>query len=852
VPTARILRALSRIVPAGSRVTWLAEWEGECAFILKRGASAFVLPRRLIAAAVHAAYLRLETFTMRDLLRDLRFAARTFGRQPMLTLTVAVTFALGIGANAALYSVMRATLLKPLPLADQGRLVVAWQVSASGGKGVFSYPDYRDWLDTAVSIDDATAMSSGDALASGFTDADRVRYRSVTSSFFKVTGLPVRGRVFTDADAVPGAERVVIVTEDFAARLGGPDALGASFLLNGVPRRIVGVVPVDPVGALYPAPAEVILPLMFSPQVVDGRGNRNFSVLARLSAGATVDQANRELAAFIGAQGQRFPETNAGRGGYVTTLKNEMASATGRSMWLAGLVTGIVLLVACANIAGLLLARNAERAREFAVRAALGAGKWRLARQLLAESGLLAAVGGAAALVTLALSSTLLASRLPTTLPRRADVHVDGVVVLVTLGLSALTALVAGLPAAIAASSSTAAAFGSYNRHRRLRKVLVAGQFAAAVCLIVCVALLSASFIRMQRIDPGFSPDRVVTMQMNIPRQYNSAEAAQSFVDRTIAAVEAKPGVERAGLFGPVPFSGFVNGWIVGSPGITFATPVRTDRYTTTENSMSLMGVQLLKGRLLEGADFTAAGARNVVIDEIFAKQVFGDVDPLGRQIQLDANPLLTVVGVTRHIRHYGFDEKSRPQVYVSFAYDPINWLNLVVRTQGGDTDAVIREVRRAVLEVDAAAPPYQAVTIRTLIDRSVADRLTASTLAAGLAFVTLFIAVAGLYGATSFAVERRTREIGVRVALGAQRVEIARLILLEAAGVTLAGLAVGLPMAFAGARLIKSMLFNTAPFEPALYGAVAVGAMAVGMVAAYGPARRASAVDPLIALRNE
>jgi predicted permease len=369
---------------------------------------------------------------------------------------------------------------------------------------------------------------------------------------------------------------------------------------------------------------------------------------------------------------------------------------------------------------------------------------------------------------------------------------------------------------------------------------------------MVCVTLLSVSFIRLQRIDPGFSPDRVVTMQVNIPRQYNTPESASAFVSRAITAVEAKPGVARAGLFGPVPFSGHVNGWVVSSPGLTFAAPVKTDRYTTTENAMALMGVTPLRGRLLEGADFTASGASNVVIDEIFAKQVFGDADPLGRQIQLDKNPLLTVVGVTRHIRHYGFDEKSRPQVYVSFAYDPISWLNLVVRTKGDDPDAVIRDVRQAVLEVDPAAPPYEAVTIRTLIDRSVADRRTASTLAAALAGVTLLIAVAGLYGAMAFSVERRTREIGVRMALGAQRRGIAKLVLWEAAGVVLAGLAVGLPLAFAGARLIKSLLFNTAPFEPAMYAAVAFGALAVSLAAAFGPARQASAVDPLVALRNE
>lgn len=821
-------------------------------FAARRGASTLHISRRLLAAVVHAVYLRFETFSLRDLVGDLRFAVRTLARQPLLTLTVAVTFALGIGANAALYSVMRATLLKPLPLADQQRLIVAWEVNAKGGKGVFSYPDFQDWRNSATRIDDAAAIGSADGIVSGVTDADRVHLRSVTPSFFKVTGAPVRGRAFTDADAVPNSERVVIVTQAFAARFGERDPLGATFQLAGIPRRIVGVVPVDPVGALFPEPAEIIVPVALTQQVVEGRGNRNFAVLAHLKDDASVVQANSEFMALMGRLGSVYPETNAGRGGFVRTLKDELASGTGRSVWLAGLVTAIVLLVACANIAGLLLARNAERVREFAVRTALGAGRWRLARQLLAESAVLAIVGGGGALVTLAFSSAFLASRLPSTLPRRADVHVDLVVILVTLGLSILTALVAGLPAAVSASSSTAAAFGNYGRSSRLRNLLVAGQFAAAVTLMVAVTLLSVSFVRLQRVDPGFSPDRVVTMQITIPRQYKSADAQSAFVNRTIAAVESRPGVERAGLFGPVPFSGHVNGWNVASPGIAFATPVKTDRYTTTENSMALMGVSLIRGRVFEGADFTPAGATNVVIDDVFAKQVFGGGDPIGRQIQLDSNPLLTVVGVTRHIRHYGFDETSRPQVYVTFAYDPISWLNLVVRTKGGDPDAVIRDVRQAVLEVDPAAPPYEAVTIQTLIDRSVADRRLASSLAGALAGVTMLIAMAGLYGAMAFAVDRRTREIGVRMALGASRTSVARIVLVEAASVALAGLAVGLPLAFAGAQLIKSFLFNTAPFEPAMYAAVAVGAMIVALTAALAPARRASAVDPLVALRSE
>jgi predicted permease len=414
-----------------------------------------------------------------------------------------------------------------------------------------------------------------------------------------------------------------------------------------------------------------------------------------------------------------------------------------------------------------------------------------------------------------------------------------------------VTALIAGLPAAVSATSAGANRFGGYSRAARLRQVLVAGQLAAATALLVCVTLLATSFARLLRVDPGFAPDRVVTTQVSIPRGYTET-TAPAFVDRVIASVEAKPGVAAAGLFGPVPFSGYVNGWDVSAPGVDLQKPVKADRYTTTPNAMALMGVTLVRGRMLEGADFTPQGRFNVVVDELLARRVFGDADPLGRTIRLDQNPLLTIVGVTRHVRHYGFDETPRPQLYVSYAYDPVSWLNLVVRTRSTDSESVIRDVRRAVLEVDPSAAPYEATTIRTLIDRSVADRRTASTLAGALATVTLLIAVAGLYGAMTFSVQRRTREIGVRAALGADRGRILRLVLAESARVTVAGLALGLPLAFAGARLIANYLFDTRPFDPAIYAVVTIGALAIATAATLVPAQRASAIDPLTALRGE
>ncbi len=717
-----VLRALARVVPSPQRASWRAEWLAEMQFIAARGASRATIARRLGSAAVHASFLRKESIRMFDttgLAQDVRFALRLARRQPSLTFTVVVTLALGIGANTALYTVLRGAILRPLPIPSANRVIVAWQSNGAGNDSApFSYPDYRDWAQSAQSLSLTAAFTNANGIVTGVADADRVRVASVTPSFYALTGLSVRGRAFTDADMVPGADRVAIVSDAFVrSRLGGAEPIGTTFELDGVPRRIVGVVAADPLAAVFQPAAELWVPVLLRPQVAEGRGNRNFTVLGRLRDGATVEAAGSELTGVMNRLAAEFPQTNARRGGRVVTLDEQLSGRVRSSLWLAALVTGVVLLVACANVAGLLLVRNIERAKEFTLRAALGAGRRRLARQILIESTLFSVIGAAAGLGVLVALTAFMQSHLPDVLPRRSEIAVDPAVIGVALLLSLATAVASGLPAAWFASPATAA--GSTSRHSGagllLRRVLVSAQLAAAVLLLICGGLLVRSFQRIQHVDPGFAPDRIATMQINVPGSYRTADAVLAFVDRLTAAVNARPGVDRAALFGPVPFSGNVNGWEVTAPGIELPAVVKTDRYTTTEGAMSLMGVSLVRGRLLEGADF-APGAQKAVIDELFAARVFGDVDPIGRRIQLESNEPLTIVGITRHVKHYGFDEKSRPQLYVPLAYDPSDWLNLVVRSRSADAAALIADVRRAVLETDPQAPPFEAVTVRTLM----------------------------------------------------------------------------------------------------------------------------------------
>jgi putative ABC transport system permease protein len=855
-----LLRILGILVPGHARAAWLAEWGAEMHAGHARGIGRITLARRLGAAALHAAWLRKETvsagFSSTGFALDLRLATRLVARQPALTIAVVLTLALGIGANTALYTVLRASIFRPLPVRNADRLVVAWQVNAAGAeRSPFSYPDYADWISSAQTIDQAAAFSRGNGIATGVPEADRVNLASITPGYFSLVGGAVRGRAFTADDSVPGSERVVIVSGAFVRKqLAGGEPLGRTFQIDGVPRRIVGVVESDPLAAVFEPAADVWVPLLLRPQVVEGRGNRNFSVIARLKDRATAADASAEFDALMTRLAALHPQTNAKRAGYVIPLTEQLSGRVSRSLWLAGIVTGIVLLVACANVASLLLVRNLERAREFTLRAALGAGRGRLARQILIESSLFSVLGAAAGLGVLCFLTPILVSYLPATVPRRDEIAVDPVVAGAALLLSLVTALAAGLPAAWITSRASAAK--SEDRHTGsglvLRRALVTMQLAAAVLLLVCGGLLVRSFVRIQSVDPGFSPERVATMQISIPRAHADPAASVAFAERMIASVESRPGVERAALFGPVPFSGHVNGWSVTADGITLPSVVKTDRYTTTAGAPSLMGVTLVRGRFLEGADFTLAGAGNAVIDDVFAARVFGEADPIGRQVKLESNRPLTIVGITRHVKHYGFDEKARPQIYVPLAYDPSSWLNLVVRAKGDDAAAIIADVRRAVLETDPNAPPFEAVTVRTLMDRTVGDRRVASSLAAALAGVTLVIAIAGLYGAMSFSVQRRTREIGVRVALGATRASVSRLILGESARVAALGVAAGLVAAVFCARLLRSFLFNTTVYDPATYAVVALLLAGVTIMAAAGPARRAASVDPLTALRTD
>ena len=835
------IAALSWLVPGERRREFRAEWRAELA--------GDPTARRALGALPDAWFLCRQPWSADLILQDLRYAGRLLRRDRALTVAASITLALAIGANAAVFSVLEAVMLRPIPARDPSRLVVAWQTAVNGTRleAVFSYPDYEDWRATARTVERTALITWSTATVTGAGEAERLRAAAVTAGFFELLGVRVDGRAFEPGDEAAGAERVIIVSDGFRRKhlADRPQPLGALVTLNGSPRRVVGVLNADPLDGVFGAASDVWMPIQQRPQL-QGRGNRNFTALARMAPGATPHAVQAEFAQLMDRLAREYPETNTGRGARVVTLSDQMARGSRDGVFLAAAAAGVLLLVACANVAGMMVARGLTRAREFATRAALGATRFRLVRQLALEALVLASVGAASGLALFQWSVPAIVSRLPASTPRTALVGWSPRLLLFGIAIAALAAVLAAIPAAWRVTRAAAAAGHTGDGHRA-RATLAALQIASASVLLVIAGLLVASVMRLQRLDAGFPVDRTLTMQLQVAGpSYRTSEAAIAFVDRLLARVEAIPAVERAAVLDPTPFSGHVNRWDTTSDA---GVPVfKTDRYLATTSVFDVLGVRATRGRLLAPSD---AGTNAVVVDDLFAARAFPGLDPLGRSFRLDRNEPRLVVGVVPHIKHYALDEEPRPQVYLPFASDPTDWLNLLVRTRG-DAAAAIADVRQAVRDTDPNIPPYDATTLSASVRRSFVDRELASTLALLLGAITLIVAGAGLYGTMEFLVARRAREIGVRIALGAAPSSVVGMILRNAGRVVLVGAALGVVMSAMAVRAVHSLLFETSGFDPRVYGIVALLLSVVALAAAFAPARRAARIDPIAAIRSE
>jgi putative ABC transport system permease protein len=812
---------------------------------------------------------------METLLQDVRYSVRTLVKSPGFTAVAVLALALGIGANTAVFTVVDAALLRPLPYDEPDRLVHLWETKLQDqfSQHEASYPDFLDWQENTRSFEGlAGYMDGGSVTLAGRDEPERIKATVVTPNFFDLLGAaPILGRTFQPEDAQRGAEPTVVLSYGLWQRHfgGDPGALGQTLAFNGTSYRVVGVLPagfrfakvgeVEAWGALVPSERQL--------------ARRNLywlKIIARLAPDVTLEQAQAEMSREAGRLASEYPDSHTGIDIAVVPLHDEIVGrAKPILIALLGAVA-FVLLIACANVANLLLARSAARQKEIAVRAALGAGRRRIARQLLTESFVLARAGGAAGLLLARWGVDLLVAAVPgsliSSMPYLRDLAIDWTALGFTLAVSVATGLVFGLAPAVQVSKpDLLEALKEGGRavpgpgRSRLRNALVVSEIALALVLLVGAGLMAESFARMMQVDPGFDPENVLAVQVPLASEkYSEPNHVHAFHRQLRERLEALPGVKGVGLVDLVPIAGgggntgsfSVKGRPAPAPGEEIEANVRT----ISPNYFDVMRVPLVRGRAFDERD--SAGAPAVLVNRTLAARAFGDLDPVGQSITFDFDPQRTpyeIVGVVGDEKVGSLDASTTPVIYFSALQDTPQYASVVVRT-AGDPEKLVGAVRSEVRALD----PTLALGTTVTMEDAIADSPSAflrrypALLAGALAAVALLLAVVGIYGVISYTVAQRTHEIGVRVALGAGRGDIYRLVIRQGMVLALAGVGAGTLAALGLTRFLSGLLFGVSATNPVTFSGVAVLLMAVALLACYVPARRASRVDPMVALRYE
>jgi putative ABC transport system permease protein len=815
------------------------------------------------------------------LFQDLRYALRLLRRSPGFTVLAVLILALGIGANTSIFSVVSAVLLKPLPFAEPDRLVLLWEdASSTGGSARVTVApgNYVDWKARSRSFEDMALFNGLQAYnLTGAGDPERLAGIRATANLFSVLRLtPLLGRTFSASDEGEGATPVVVVSQTLWMRrfAADPSLVGRDIVLDGVKHTVIGVVPP---GFRYPnKDVEVYVPASFSPQELAERNNHALWVVGRLKPGVTLAQAQAEMTAVAQSMATDYPQTNRNLGATVAPLRAELARGAdllgesdvrGTLFVLLGAV-GTVLAITCANVANLLLARSTTRRKELAVRQALGANRGRVLRQLLTESTVLASLGLALGVAFSAASLGYLARLVPGTLPRGTAPTLDWRVLCFTGGITLLTVVLFGLAPAVAAArvDFTDAVRKRIGRGAGARRMLagnalVIGEIGLTVVLLAAGGLLLRSYADLLDVDPGFEPDHLIVAKTGLsPARYNDTAGRKAFYANVLERARALPGVSGAGFVTAPPLMYLGGRAYIAVEGQSppppdqFARNVASVRGVST-GYLEMLGVPLISGRRLDGRD-TAEAPLAAVINEAMAKARWPGEDPVGRRFRFGFpnTPWMTVVGVVGDIKQMGLDAAPFPEFYSpveQFTADSFLWPEyLVVRTKS-DLISAATAVRDVVRDVD----PDQPVEIRSMtdvFDAQLANRATQLTLIGGFAVLALLLASIGLYGVLSYAVARRTSEIGLRMALGAQPANVVASIVRNALLTAVLGLALGLTASFALSRLLASFLFGVAPTDPATFAAVSAVLLIVALVASYIPARRAAGIEPASALRTE
>jgi len=810
---------------------------------------------------------------MSTLWQDLRYGARMLWKKPGFTLIAVITLALGIGANTAIFSVINAVLIRQFPYRDADRLVVVWEKHQLTEQNTISPANFFDWREQNRVFESLAAFNDTRNSLSGDGEPEEITGQIATDNLFSVLGVnAMLGRTFTPEDGKPGRNNVVILSYGlWQRRFGGdPNVIGRKITLNAIDQTVIGVMPPDfkwhvRKNSQTGQAAQLWTPWAIGNEFRQFRG-RFIGAIARLKPGVTLQQARAEMDTIAGRLAEQYKQFNHGYGINLVPLRRQFAGEIRLALLSLMGAVAFVLLIACANVANLLLSRAAARQKEIAVRAAMGASRGRIVRQLLTESLLLAATGGVAGLLMAWWGAQILVSLSPPELGDFQNVEISAPVLGFTFIVALLTGVIFGLVPAFEATniklSDTLKEAGrslvGSARSQRLRSALVVGEIAIALVLLIGAGLLIRSFLQLQGVNTGFNDRNVLTMRVALPGvRYNQDEKRIAFFAQALERMQTLPDVEAVGAINYTPFLGLgttTSLEIDGRPKPEPGQPTGgTALCVVDQNFFGALQIPLKRGRL-----FTEQEVREkrnvVVINEALAKKYFPNEDPLGQRIIISMRPPdvpTQIIGIVGDVKHTQLEQDAGPMSYWPIAQLPYPFMTFVLRTRG-DATGVATAVRNVIQTLDPQQPLGEARTLASLVGNSIARQRFNTLLLAIFAVVALLLSAVGIYGVMSYAVAQRIHEIGIRTALGATASDILRLMLKRGMTLTLLGVAAGLMSAFVLTRLLKNLLFSVSATDPLTFAVIALLLALVALLACWIPARRATKVDPMIALRTE
>jgi len=826
--------------------------------------------------------------TLETLWQDLRYGMRQLRRNPGFTAVAVLTLALGIGANTAIFSVVDAVLLRPLPFRDPVMLVQLWETQASPGTYPLSGPNYLDWQAQNQTMEGTSLFTWGlNYNASGAGEPEQALVIRTQANFFSLLGVEsLVGRTFLEGEDWAGRDHVAVLSYGFWQRHfgGGKDAVGKTIDLNGEKYAVVGFMPAwfRSGGGL----ADLWIPMDMSEKNLGPRGNHQYRAIGRLKRGVTVAKAQAELKTIAKRLEEQYPNSNREVGAAVIPLKEQLVGSSRLQLLTLLSAVGLVLLIACANVANLSLVRATGRHREIAVRRAIGASRARVARQLLTESVLLSLLGAAFGLLIGWDCVGILAAAKTLPFPRTNPIALNGTVLAFTIGVSLLVGILVGLAPALQASqvhlneelkTAVKAVLGPSGRRGILRDALVVGEIAISLALLIGAGLLLRSFIKLREVEVGIHPQGVLTAQIVLPpKKYTTLEQGMAFFDQLLAGLKGAPGVEAAAVGSQLPLKGGNNAKIIieGRESSAFDN-IFVEMNAVTPDYFRAFGIPFLKGRNFTPQDLQNAveavrqdvhmsqsgkmqalpvGLLVAVINQTMARKFWPDQDPLGKTFKLGGNGPFTVVGVVGDVKEWGIRQPVIPQAYYALSralVPPVSTLSIVVRGAVG-TEALPAAVRSQVRSLDSSLALFNVRTVEEVISQSMTDTSYQSLLLTSFALLALLLTAVGIYGVMAYTVTQRTHEIGIRLALGAHPRQILRLIMRHGAQLTVVGVALGIAGALVLTRFLANLLFGIQSRDPFTFVVVATLLAVVALLASYIPARRAAKVDPMVALRYE